>query len=73
MLTAYNRFTWTLSLSLGLQPLGDSFHSPLRTIPNLNYEILNQITLQLQPTLDMQGIVKNSDLNGLLFSLIVIA
>jgi len=72
MSEAYTRFKQTLSLSLGLRPLGDCFHSPLKAIHNLNYEVSKQRTSQLQPTLNMQGVVKDNDPISLLFSPVVI-
>jgi hypothetical protein len=68
MSMAYIGFKWTPSLSLGLRLHRDSTHSPLRPIRNLTYEMSKQRTSQLQPTLNMQGIVKDNDLNGLLSS-----
>ncbi len=73
MSMTYIGFRQTPSLSLGLWPLADCFHSPLRAIPNLNYEVLKQKTPQLQPTLDIQGVVKDNDPTSPLSSPIIVA
>jgi hypothetical protein len=73
MSITYTGFRQTPSLSLGLQLHGDYSHSPLKAIPNLNYEVLKQRTPQLQPTSDMQGVVKDNDPTSLLFSPIIVA
>lgn len=72
MSMTYIGFKQTPSLFLGLRLPADCFHSRLIVIPNLNYEVLKQRTLQLQPTSNMQGVVKNNDPTSLLSSPIIV-